>query len=378
MAENNLDKALAYLGTSLQSLVQQANGPVDLQHLHTKIAKRSLTGDHINGGTIINFASSGIKDEATKQQVTVKDSGVEVGTISIGQVKGNLSVENSVTAKLITVDVLEVKELKTDLKLGQSAPLEITVNNGESLIGKGMLLKGQGSTKQLIFTANPDKFTSTEHFELIKDREYRIDGTPVLSSTSLGQGIVKSNLREVGRLRGLIVDGSFSLGQYVFYNDNNNRLGLGIENPNAGLSVCEDGIEVIIGTKDQTKGAVGTFAAAGFELVTDNTSRISIGASGNILLGNPNEGPVQVSIHGKLAIKVNVPDPDVDLHVNGPVRFHGHLHIYADSSPDNGTYKTGDIVWNTAPKAGGYVGWVCVRAGSPGEWNPFGPITQAG
>jgi hypothetical protein len=24
------------------------------------------------------------------------------------------------------------------------------------------------------------------------------------------------------------------------------------------------------------------------------------------------------------------------------------------------------------------VGWVCTRAGSPGDWNPFGPITQAG
>jgi hypothetical protein len=85
-----------------------------------------------------------------------------------------------------------------------------------------------------------------------------------------------------------------------------------------------------------------------------------------------------VSVHGKLAIRVNVPDPDVDLHVNGPIRFHGHLHVYADSAPDSGTYKTGDIVWNTAPRTGGHVGWVCTRAGSPGDWNPFGPITQAG
>lgn len=378
MAENNLDKALAYLGTSLQSLVQQANGPVDLEHLHTKIAKRSLTGDHINGGTIINFASTGIKDSATTQQINVSDTGVEFKNISVEQVKGNLSVENSFTAKSISVDVLEVKELKTDLKLGQSAPLEITVSNGETLVGKGLLLKGQGTTKQLIFTANPDKFTSTEHLELIKDKEFRIDGTPVLNQSSLGPGVTKSNLREVGRLKGLIVDGSFSLGQFLFYNDSTNRIGLGIENPNAGLSVCEDGIEVIIGSKDQTRGMVGTFASASLDLVTDNTSRISIGSSGNILLGNINEGPVQVSVHGKLAIKVNVPDPDVDLHVNGPVRFHGHLHIYADSPPDNGTYKTGDIVWNTAPRTGGYVGWVCVRAGSPGEWNPFGPITQAG
>jgi hypothetical protein len=378
MAENNLDKAIAYLGTSLQTLVQQANGPVDLDHLHTRIAKRSLSGDQITGGTITSFASSGIKDEATKQQITVKDSGVELGVISVGQVKGNLAVENSITAKSMIVDVLEVKELKTDLKLGQSAPLEITVSGGETLVGKGLLLKGQGPTKQLIFTINPDKFTSTESFELTKDREFRIAGDAVLSATALGQGVVKSNLRELGRLRGLVVDGGASFGQYVFYNDSTNRLGVGIEEPNAGLSVCEDGVEVMLGTKDQTRGMVGTFASAPFDIITDNTARISIGSAGNILLGNTSEGPVQVSIHGKLAIRVNTPDPDVDLHVNGPVRFHGHLHIYADSFPDSGTYKTGDIVWNTAPRAGGNVGWVCVRAGSPGDWMPFGPITQAG
>lgn len=378
MADNNLDKALAFLGTSLQSLVQQANGPVDLQNLHTKIAKRSLTGDHLNGGTVINFASTGIKDESTKQQILVKDSGVELGNLLVGQVKGNLSVENSITARSIVVDVLEVKELKTDLKLGQSAPLEITVSKGESLVGKGILMKGQGSTKQLIFTVNPDKFTSTENFELIKDREFRIDGTSVLSNSTLGPGVVKSNLRELGRLRGLIVDGSASFGQYVFYDDNTNRFGIGIENPNAGLSVCEDGVEVILGTKDQIKGCVGTFASVPFDIVTDNTARITIGSSGNITLGNTAEGHIQVHVHGKLAVGVKTIDPRVDIHVAGAIKFNERIHEYLDAPPEAGTYSTGSIVWNTRPEVGRCVGWVCVRAGSPGSWMPFGEIKQSG
>ncbi len=111
MAENNLDKALAYLGSSLQTLVTQANGPVDLEHLHTKIAKRSLTGDHLTGGTIINFASTGIKDEATRQQISIKDSGVHVKSLSTDKINGSIVVENSITAKTIIVDVLEVREL---------------------------------------------------------------------------------------------------------------------------------------------------------------------------------------------------------------------------------------------------------------------------
>lgn len=373
MADNNLDKALAYLGSSLNSLVTQANGPVDLENLHTRILKRSLTGDHLMGGTIVNFASTGIKDEATSQQLTIKDSSVEIKALTVGSVKGNLTVENIVTAKTIKVDVLEVKELKTDLKLGQSAALEITVSNGESLVGKGMLLKGQGSTKQLIFNTNPDKFVSTEHFELIKDREYRIDGTPVLSASTLGTGVTKSNLREVGRLRGLIVDGSVNLGQYVFYNDSTNRFGIGIESPNAGLSVCEDGVEVILGTKDQSRGIVGTFASVPFDIVTDSTARISIGSSGNVTFNSS-----EVVVNGKLAIGVRTRDSRVDLHVAGAVKYQDHIHQYLNGVPDSGTYTRGDIVWNTEPDVGRCVGWVCVRAGSPGTWMPFGEIKQSG
>ena len=373
MAENNLDKALAYLGTSLNSLVTQANGPVDLDNLHTRILKRSLTGDHLMGGTIVNFASTGIKDEASSQQLTIKDSSVEIKNLTVGAVKGSLSVENTITANTIKVDVLEVRELKTDLKFGQGASLEVTVTGGETLVGKGMLLKGQGSTKQLIFSVNPDKFVSTEHFELLKDREYRIDGTPVLSATALGTGIVKSNLREVGRLRGLIVDGGFNLDQYVFYNNTTNRFGVGIENPNAGLSVCEDGVEVMLGTKDQSIGIVGTYASVPFEIVTDSTARITVGSSGNITFNSS-----EVVLNGKLAIGVRTRDSRVDLHIAGPIKYQDHIHQYLNGVPDSGTYTRGDIAWNTEPDVGRCVGWVCVRAGSPGTWMPFGEIKQSG
>jgi len=373
MAENNLDKAIAYLGSSLQTLVQQANGPVDLDNLHTKILKRSLTGDHILGGTIVNFASTGIKDQATSQQLTIKDSGIEIKSLTVDSVKGNLSVENTLTVNTIKVDVLEVREIKTDLKFGQGASLEVTVTGGETLVGKGMLLKGQGSTKQLIFSINPDKFVSTENFELLKDREYRIDGTPVLSATALGMGITKSNLREVGRLRGLIVDGGVNLGQYVFYNDSTNRFGIGIESPNAGLSVCEDGVEVILGTKDQSRGIIGTFANVPFDIVTDNTARMSVGSSGNITFNSS-----EVILNGKLAIGVRTRDSRVDLHVAGAIKYQDHIHQYLNGVPDSGTYTRGDIAWNTEPDVGRCVGWVCVRAGSPGTWMPFGEIKQSG
>jgi len=37
-------------------------------------------------------------------------------------------------------------------------------------------------------------------------------------------------------------------------------------------------------------------------------------------------------------------------------------------------YLPGSIVWNTAPTASGYVGWVCTTSGTPGTWKGFGSI----
>jgi hypothetical protein len=44
------------------------------------------------------------------------------------------------------------------------------------------------------------------------------------------------------------------------------------------------------------------------------------------------------------------------------------------SDPSAGWYSVGDTMWNTAPSAGGVMGWVCVAAGNPGTWKAFGAI----
>lgn len=47
-----------------------------------------------------------------------------------------------------------------------------------------------------------------------------------------------------------------------------------------------------------------------------------------------------------------------------------------NSVPNSGTYKVGDIIWNSAPSAGGNIGWVCIEAGTPGTWKSFGDISS--
>lgn len=47
----------------------------------------------------------------------------------------------------------------------------------------------------------------------------------------------------------------------------------------------------------------------------------------------------------------------------------------AAAAPITGTYNLGDIVWNSAPTSGGFIGWVCTLAGAPGTWKTWGPIS---
>ena len=367
MNKKNLDQALAALSDALTSHEPESllNNPAIFVE---KLPKRSLSGDHIVGGKIIRFASAGITDNATKEQITIKDDDVHIKGLSVDNFNSNLNVIGNVTANKITVDVLEAKEIKADIKVEKPDNLVLSGAN------KGILWTGVGSTKQLSFQQNPDRIFSSEVIDVQQGKHFSVNGVKVLDGTELGSTVSKSNLREVGRLKGLIVDGSVSINQYLYYNASADRLGLGTEEPNAALSIAEDMIEVMLGTKEHVKGMVGTFAGHGFDIVTDNTSRISIESNGNIQLGNKKQPPVQVNVHGKLAVKVNMPDPDVDLHVAGAVKFNNKLQRYDVAAPTEGSYNVGDIIWNAEPKLNLYVGWICLVAGNPGTWAPFGKI----
>ncbi|HEX6039759.1 hypothetical protein [Longimicrobium sp.] len=47
----------------------------------------------------------------------------------------------------------------------------------------------------------------------------------------------------------------------------------------------------------------------------------------------------------------------------------------AAAAPTTGTWRRGDVLFNGSPSASGFVGWVCVTAGTPGTWKTFGPIS---
>lgn len=55
----------------------------------------------------------------------------------------------------------------------------------------------------------------------------------------------------------------------------------------------------------------------------------------------------------------------------------GTLPIYRGTgAPTTGTWAVGDTVYHSAPTAGGFIGWVCVTAGTPGTWKTFGAVSS--
>lgn len=58
-----------------------------------------------------------------------------------------------------------------------------------------------------------------------------------------------------------------------------------------------------------------------------------------------------------------------------PRYIHGRKTAYGTAAPTTGTWSLGDIVYHTAPTAGGFTGWICTTAGTPGTWKTFGAIT---
>ena len=335
------------------------------------INDRSLSGNKINGGMITNFASAGIKDNTIhngSHVLTIEEGYVDVTAIRTDTIKSPLTVQGSLDVKgEITATKLHVNEISADVRNERTSPLEFKGESGPAL-GKGLIWTGGKYTMQ--FVLQKDRLFSSESIDINKEKTYKINNQTVLSNTSLGISVTESNLKKVGTLETLSVAGNVVIDQYIFWDSDSMRLGVGTEQPNGAVSIGSFDHEFIIDPTDDKKFKLGTWTTGGLDIVTDDTPRISIGSNGDITLNN------KVRVSGKLGINVKNFSDDVDITTAGPVRFQDKKFEVADAEPISGSYRVGDVIWNSHPQPSGHVGWICVREGTPGVWKTFGQISS--
>jgi hypothetical protein len=147
--------------------------------------------------TTVNFAGA----------ATTLSIGAGSGTTTVNNnltVTGNLTVNGTTT----TVNATTVTVDDINIELGSVAsPTDVTANGG------GITLKG-ATDKTLNWVSSTSAWTSSEDFNLLTGKVYEINGTSVLSSTTLGSGVTTSSLTTVGTIGTGVWQGTLVAGQY--------------------------------------------------------------------------------------------------------------------------------------------------------------------
>jgi hypothetical protein len=359
-------------------LTQVANGieAVANQPAPTPVFRdNEISGDKVHGGTISMFQSIGIADEATQRVMHLNDNGVSITNLVTDNISSSPTVDGDLTVKgLITAQRLHVDEITADVRNERTTPLEFVADDN-GIYGKGLQWRGQGPTKQFIYRANTDRLYSTETIDISDDKSFSIGNIPVLTAGELGSSIRSSSLSRVGTLQDLRTNGNLIIDDYVFYNTDTESFAIGTESPNGKFAVATLDAEFII---DTAPGSVklGSWTSDDLEILTDNTARLTIKANGAVSIGSKENNNALMNVFGKLGVGVNNVANDVTLSISNVLQIAGTKISTGDMMPTTGTYRTGDIVYNTLPVPTGYVGWVCIRQGTPGEWKAFGQISS--
>ena len=148
-----------------------------------------LTGD-VTGNVTGNL--TGTVQTASQPNIT------SVGTLSSLTISGDLTVNGTTTT--INSTTLSVDD--KNITLGDtSSPSDSAADGG------GITLKGT-SDHTFNWVDSTDAWTSSEHMNLASGKGYMLNGTTVLSGTTLGSSIVSSSLTSVGTITSGVWNGT--------------------------------------------------------------------------------------------------------------------------------------------------------------------------
>jgi hypothetical protein len=238
------------------------------------------------------------------QIFTIQDDKVVIKKLAVDEIQGDVTLAGTLT--VTSLKVLE-EEPKTAL-----APVgDWSVENEVDLFSKGLKWSWPTGSVQLSYRSGARLWTDAD-IDLAANKSYMIENVPVLSKDSLGGSITKSNLKELGTLRKLVVSGEATIADFAHFNSAFGRLGLNTDSPNGVLSVVDNNVEVVITSPRDNLAQIGTYTSHDLELITDNLPRVSIKNNGQVIFGNESTKNADVRIYGTLTVDTVVSDNRID------------------------------------------------------------------
>ena len=256
---------------------------------------------------LTQFASTGITDQATKEQLTVTDDATVVNNDLIAP---SISVQNLIVKGTINTDNASWQNLIEGI--GQKTLDLMTEDWTAGLV--------QQVAEQI--KANGIDFD-----------QVTVDGKQLVNGNQLSSSITKSSLQSVGTLNRLSVAGEAHINET--FSVVNNRVGINTVEPEMALSVWDEEVSIIIGKNRAKQAYIGTSRDQGIAIGVNRIPQIEIDAEGLTRVKK-----LQVGVH-RISHDVKVPGW-------------------------SGT--RGDIVFNANPGDDGVFAWVCLGTF---KWKPL-------
>ena len=198
------------------------NKPPEIYIDEIIIPRNSISGDNIDGGTITNFRSDGIKDTAKNKQIIIQDDKVEIkGTIEGNDANLSKVIANEISAPSVTSHTVQSQKI-----------------HAGGIHADNLFVKGHIRSDRLEYNK-----AEADNFDVKKS--VRINLREVLWEDRLGNSVKSSALQEVGVLNKLQVGSTLSV--------DGHRVGVNTSKPQGYLAVDQGGDQIVLDFKDGVK-----------------------------------------------------------------------------------------------------------------------------
>jgi len=128
------------------------------------------------------------------------------------RIKGDLYVDG--TEFIVNVDKIQLG----DFRIG----IATTAGTNALLDGAGLGIGSESIEKTITWNNSTSALMSSENWNLASGKHYEINGTDVLTSNTLGSGIINSSLTSVGTLGSLTVSGNVTIADKIIHDGDTN------------------------------------------------------------------------------------------------------------------------------------------------------------